>query len=209
LARARAEVRRRWPGAQVRVVDGAPGVAIRREAQRQRAHAIVVGCGGHGLVGRLVPGSVSRGVVTRARGGGLVVKARPGRPRRFLAALDGSRARGAGPWGSSLDWRPRPEAERGSAPSSRPSGRRRCRSCRRRCVRPWRPGGRQRSDERATGAGSAGARRPRARGNRLSGGGRVPLRRPPRPAARRRRRPVGGEGGGRPRGRRHGAAAPR
>jgi nucleotide-binding universal stress UspA family protein len=90
-ARARTELRRRWATAEVRVIDGAPAEAILRESRRRRARAIVVGCRGHGLVGRLVLGSVSRGVVRHARGAVLVVKARPGRPRRFLVGLDGSR----------------------------------------------------------------------------------------------------------------------
>src|SRR5262249_47192946 len=89
--RARGVLRRRWPTAAVRVVDGAPTGAILREARRLGARVIVVGRRGHGLIGRLVLGSVSRGVVRESRGTVLVAKGRLKSPRRFLAALDRSR----------------------------------------------------------------------------------------------------------------------
>jgi nucleotide-binding universal stress UspA family protein len=55
-----------------------------------RARAIVVGARGQGLVSRLVLGSVSRGVVRRARCAVLVVKGRPRAVRRLVVGLDGS-----------------------------------------------------------------------------------------------------------------------
>ena len=88
--RAEATLRRRWPTAEVAVVDRAPVDAIVSEARRRGARAIVAGSRGHGLWSRLVLGSVSRGVVRRAKGAVLVVKARLDRPRRLLVGLDAS-----------------------------------------------------------------------------------------------------------------------
>src|SRR5262245_24087510 len=86
--------RRRWPDAYVVVVDRPPVEAIL--AQARGADAIVVGTRGHGLLGRLVLGSVSRGVVRRATCCTLVVRGRPGRITSILVGLDGSaNARGA------------------------------------------------------------------------------------------------------------------
>ena len=88
--RAEAVLRQRWPGARVVVVDRAPVDAILGEARRRGARVIVMGSRGHGLWSRLVLGSVSHGVVRRATGAALVVKARLGQPRRFLVGLDAS-----------------------------------------------------------------------------------------------------------------------
>jgi nucleotide-binding universal stress UspA family protein len=88
--RAEAVLRQRWPAARVVVVDRAPVDAILGEARRRGARVIVMGSRGHGLWSRLVLGSVSRGVVRRATGAVLVVKARLGRPRRLLVGLDAS-----------------------------------------------------------------------------------------------------------------------
>src|SRR5262245_17623216 len=85
---ARRVLRRRWPDADVVVVDRPPVEAIL--AQARGADAIVVGTRGHGLLGRLVLGSVSRGVVRRATCSTLVVRGRPGRMRSLLIGIDGS-----------------------------------------------------------------------------------------------------------------------
>ena len=85
---ARRALRRRWPAADVVVRSRPPVEAILAEARG--AGAIVVGTRGHGPLGRLVLGSVSRGVVRRAVCPTLVVRGRPRRVSRFLIGLDGS-----------------------------------------------------------------------------------------------------------------------
>ena len=64
----------RWPDAQIRVVDASPVDAIVKEAVRFQADVIVMGWRGHGVVRRLLMGSVSRGVVRRAPCAVLVVR---------------------------------------------------------------------------------------------------------------------------------------
>jgi len=81
---------RRWPDAQVRVVDALPVDAILREAARCRADVIVMGWRGHGGVRRLLSGSVSRGVVRRAPCAVLVVRRPLREVRRIVIAFDGS-----------------------------------------------------------------------------------------------------------------------
>jgi nucleotide-binding universal stress UspA family protein len=94
LARVREDARRRlarrFPNADAVVVDQPPVTAILAEARRVGATVVVVGSRGHGAVGRLVLGSVSRGVVRSARCPVLVVKGRPRRTRRLVIGLDGS-----------------------------------------------------------------------------------------------------------------------
>lgn len=85
---ARRALRRRWPAAEVVVRDRPPVEAILAEGRG--AGAIVVGTRGHGALGRLVLGSVSRGVVRRASCPILVVRGRPRRVGHFLVGLDGS-----------------------------------------------------------------------------------------------------------------------
>jgi nucleotide-binding universal stress UspA family protein len=85
---ARRALRRRWPDADVVVVDRPPIEAILAAARG--ADAIVVGTRGHGLLGRLVLGSVSRGVVRQATCSTLVVRGRPDRVRSLLIGVDGS-----------------------------------------------------------------------------------------------------------------------
>jgi len=87
-AAARLTLRRRWPAADVVVRSRPPVEAILTEARG--ASAIVVGTRGHGPLGRLVLGSVSRGVARRAVCPTLVVRGRPRRVNRFLVGLDGS-----------------------------------------------------------------------------------------------------------------------
>lgn len=87
-AAARHALRRRWPTADVVVLDKPPVEAILAEARG--AGAIVVGSRGHGALGRLLLGSVSRDVVRRATCSTLVVKGRPREVRRCVVGLDGS-----------------------------------------------------------------------------------------------------------------------
>jgi nucleotide-binding universal stress UspA family protein len=87
---ARRALRRRWPDAEVAVVEGPPVDGILDEARRLEARAIVVGARGHGAVSRMVLGSVSLGVVRRATQPVLVVRGASRPPRRFALAVDGS-----------------------------------------------------------------------------------------------------------------------
>jgi len=86
---ARRILRRRWPDAEVAVVDRPPVDGILSEAGRLGARVVVVGARGHGALSRLVLGSVSLGVVRRAPGPVLVVK-RPLRVARLVIGVDGS-----------------------------------------------------------------------------------------------------------------------
>jgi nucleotide-binding universal stress UspA family protein len=88
---AEAQLARRWPGAEVALVDGPPAEAILRAARRHRADAIVVGSQGLGLLGRLFLGSVSWAVVRGARCPVLVVKGRRPPGHRVVLGVDGSR----------------------------------------------------------------------------------------------------------------------
>jgi len=81
---------RRWPDAEVAVVDLPPVEAILAHARKVDAGAIVMGSRGHGVVGRLLLGSVSRAVVRRADRPVLVVKRRPRSLTHFVVGLDGS-----------------------------------------------------------------------------------------------------------------------
>ena len=89
-ATARRTLGRRWPDAQVSVVNQAPVPGIVSEARRCRAATIVVGSRGLGAVGRFLMGSVSRSVVRDARCPVLVVNRRVRRFARFVVGLDGS-----------------------------------------------------------------------------------------------------------------------
>jgi len=83
-------LRRRWPDAQVRVLDAPPVEAILDVARREPADAIVLGWRGHGTIRRLLMGSVSRGVVRRATSPVLVVPKRRTHVRQFVIGIDGS-----------------------------------------------------------------------------------------------------------------------
>jgi len=86
---ARRALSRRWPDVEAIVVDETPIAGILREADRFRAHVIVVGWRGHGVVRRFLMGSVSRGIVRRAKCAVLVVR-RSRQVRRIVLGLDGS-----------------------------------------------------------------------------------------------------------------------
>ncbi len=80
----------RWPMADAALVDLPAVEGILGEARRFGANVIVVGSRGQGMWSRLVLGSVSRGVVRRARCAVLVVKGRPREMGRLVIGLDGS-----------------------------------------------------------------------------------------------------------------------
>jgi nucleotide-binding universal stress UspA family protein len=81
---------RRWPDAEVHVVDTSAVEAIVGEAARRRADVIVMGWRGHGTFRRLLTGSVSRGVVRRAPCSVLVVRRALRQVRHILVGFDGS-----------------------------------------------------------------------------------------------------------------------
>jgi nucleotide-binding universal stress UspA family protein len=87
---ARTLLARRWPGAEVRVVNGPTVAAIEARATRIGARAIVLGSRGHGPVARLLLGSTSLGLVRRTRHAALVVRGRPAGFTRVALAFDGS-----------------------------------------------------------------------------------------------------------------------
>lgn len=80
----------RWSGVRVRVVDGPPPAAIIRAAIRARADVIVVGWRGHGVMRRLLSGSVSRNVVRAAPCSVLVVRRAGRQVRTLVIGVDGS-----------------------------------------------------------------------------------------------------------------------
>lgn len=94
VARIAAETREalavRWPDAEVTIVGRAPVDAILHRARTLGAGAIVVGSRGHGLVGRLLLGSVSRGVLRRAVCPVLVVRGRAAALAHLVVGIDGS-----------------------------------------------------------------------------------------------------------------------
>jgi nucleotide-binding universal stress UspA family protein len=81
---------RRWPDADVTIVDTAPVTGILRESKRFKADVIVLGWRGHGAIRRLLTGSVSRGVLRGAGCAVLIVRRRPRQIRRLVIGLDGS-----------------------------------------------------------------------------------------------------------------------
>jgi nucleotide-binding universal stress UspA family protein len=86
---ARRSLARRWPDVETLVVNKAPVTAIIDEAERFAADVIVVGWRGHGAIRRLLMGSVSRGVVRRAKCAVLVVR-HAMKVRKIVLGLDGS-----------------------------------------------------------------------------------------------------------------------
>ena len=89
-AGARRALARRWPGADVAIVNKSPVVAILDEARRFGADVVVLGWRGHGALSRFLFGSVSRGVVRQAVSPVLVVRRRSRTLRAFVLGLDGS-----------------------------------------------------------------------------------------------------------------------
>jgi nucleotide-binding universal stress UspA family protein len=87
---AQQRLRRRWADAEVSVVTRPPVEAILGRAPRDGHGAIVLGRRGHSALGRLLLGSVSRGVVRRAGCPTLVVPRRAPALQRFVIGVDGS-----------------------------------------------------------------------------------------------------------------------
>jgi nucleotide-binding universal stress UspA family protein len=81
---------RRWPAADVRVVNAPPVDAILGEVRRLGADVVVMGWRGHGAVRRILTGSVSRGVVRRAPCPVLVVRRTLRQIRHVVLGFDGS-----------------------------------------------------------------------------------------------------------------------
>ena len=89
-AGARRILSRRWPGAEVTIVDTTPVAGVLHEAKRFDADVIVLGWRGHGAVRRLLMGSVSRGVVRGATCAVLVVRRGRREVLRIVIGFDGS-----------------------------------------------------------------------------------------------------------------------
>ncbi len=89
-ATARDTLARRWPGAEVSVLDGQAAEVILAEARRLDADVVVLGSRGKSRLGRLLLGHVSRRVVHDARCAVLVVRGRPPAFTRIVLGLDGS-----------------------------------------------------------------------------------------------------------------------
>ena len=89
-ANARRILARRWPDAEVRVIDGPTVDAIVGHADSGGASVIVLGSRGHGPIARLLLGSTSLGVVRRMRGAALVVRGTTRAVTRVVLAFDGS-----------------------------------------------------------------------------------------------------------------------
>jgi nucleotide-binding universal stress UspA family protein len=101
-------MRRRWPDADVVVIDPPVVEAVVAQARKWRADVVVLGSRGRGVLQRIVRGSVSRDVMHEAECPALIVKGRARTPQRFLIGLDGSiRARRAVEFVSRLSPPPR------------------------------------------------------------------------------------------------------
>lgn len=87
---ARRALVRRWPDADVLLVDQPPVPAILDRARQVGAQVIVVGSRGHSALGRFLLGSVSRAVVRQADCAVLVVKGRARAVRDVVLGFDGS-----------------------------------------------------------------------------------------------------------------------
>ena len=87
---ARKVLARRWPDAEVRVVNGPTVPAIFTRARQVGARSIVVGSRGHGPIARLLLGSTSLGIVRALKHTALVVRGRPRSFARVAVGLDGS-----------------------------------------------------------------------------------------------------------------------
>lgn len=95
-ARVQRRLKRRWPDADVVVVDPPVVKGIVEQARRWGADVIVVGTRGRGILHRTLAGSVSRDVTHEAQCSVLIVKGKGRAPRRLLIGVDGSaRARRA------------------------------------------------------------------------------------------------------------------
>jgi len=89
---ATAQLRRRWPSAEVRLEVGAPGEVILAEARRRRARVIVVGPRAQSSLDRVFLGSVALDVLRHAPCSVLVARGRLASPLRAVVGLDESPA---------------------------------------------------------------------------------------------------------------------
>ena len=80
----------RWADARVRVVEGPPAVAIVRASRRAGTDVIVMGWRGHGVMRRVLSGSVSRMVVRAAPCSVLVVRRALRDLHTIVVGVDGS-----------------------------------------------------------------------------------------------------------------------
>jgi nucleotide-binding universal stress UspA family protein len=87
---AQRRLRRRWPDADVVIVDKAPVDGVLSEVERFAADVVVLGWRGHGPIRRLLMGSVSTGVVRGARCPVFVVKRRLADVRKIVIGVEGS-----------------------------------------------------------------------------------------------------------------------
>jgi nucleotide-binding universal stress UspA family protein len=107
-ADARKILARRWPDAEVRVIDGPVVDAIVGHVDNGGASVAVLGSRGHGPIARLLLGSTSLGVIRRMKRAALVVRGSTRAVTRVAVGFDGSPcARHA------LDWLTRLQAPRG------------------------------------------------------------------------------------------------
>jgi nucleotide-binding universal stress UspA family protein len=83
-------LKRRWPDAEVAVVNPPVATAIVERAKRERTQIIVLGSRGRGTLQSTLLGSVSRDVIQQAHCPVLVVKGKVRAPLRLLIGLDGS-----------------------------------------------------------------------------------------------------------------------
>jgi nucleotide-binding universal stress UspA family protein len=98
--RAAVRLRANFPDWQItaQACVGSPRRELIRQADEWKPDLIVVGSHGHSMVGRLVLGSVSQGVLTHARCSVRVARGRvkePGTPVRMVIGVDGSRGSAA------------------------------------------------------------------------------------------------------------------
>jgi nucleotide-binding universal stress UspA family protein len=89
-ARVQRRLRRRWPDAEVVVVNPPVVEAIVAQARKSGANVIVLGSRGRGVLHRALLGSVSRDVMHEADCSVFVVKGKARAARRLLIGLDGS-----------------------------------------------------------------------------------------------------------------------
>lgn len=87
---ARKVLARRWPDAQVRVVEGPVVDTIIARSKRIGARVVVLGSRGHGPIARLLLGSTSLGVVRHMRNAALIVRGQPRGVSRVVIGADGS-----------------------------------------------------------------------------------------------------------------------
>ena len=92
--RAASRLRANFPGWQIttRVATGSPRSELLAAADEWKPDLIVLGSHGHSMLGRLVLGSVSQGVLTHARGSVRIARGRveePDTPVRIVVGVDG------------------------------------------------------------------------------------------------------------------------